>query len=114
MPYLEDGTPVDIIIQPISVLARMNLGQILEAHLGLAARKLGMKVGIPAFEKIKEDQMVRLMKEAGRPIDGKLTLYNGRTGSPFENKDVVGIESIMKLIQMVKYKALARSTEPYC
>ncbi len=113
MPYLEDGTPVDIIIQPISVLARMNLGQILEAHLGLAARKLGMKVGIPAFEKIKEDQMVTLMKEAGMPIDGKLTLYDGRTGSPFENKVVVGIEYIMKLIHMVEDKAHARSTGPY-
>src|SRR5260221_1885120 len=113
MPYLEDGTAVDIIIQPISVLARMNLGQILEAHLGLAARKLGMKVGIPAFEKIKEDQMVTLMKEAGMPIDGKLTLYDGRTGSPFENKVVVGIEYMMKLIHVVEDKAHARSTGPY-
>ena len=113
MPYLEDGTPVDIIIQPISVLARMNLGQILEAHLGLAARKEGKKVGIPAFEKINEDQMVELMKAAGMPVDGKLTLYDGRTGQPFENKVVVGIEYIMKLIHMVEDKAHARSTGPY-
>src|SRR5260221_2607366 len=113
MPYLEDGTAVDIIIQPISVLARMNLGQILEAHLGLAARKLGMKVGIPAFEKIKEDQMVTLMKEAGMPIDGKLTLYDGRTGEPYEHAVVVGIEYVMKLIHMVEDKAHARSTGPY-
>ncbi|HET9947277.1 MAG TPA: DNA-directed RNA polymerase subunit beta [Patescibacteria group bacterium] len=113
MPYLEDGTPVDIIIQPISVLARMNLGQILEAHLGLAARRLGMKVGIPAFEKIDETQMVELMKKAGMPDDGKLTLFDGRTGRPFENKVVVGIEYIMKLIHMVEDKAHARSTGPY-
>jgi len=113
MPYLADGTPVDIVIQPISVLARMNLGQILEAHLGWAARKLNMKVGIPVFEKIGEDNIVRLLKEAGLPVNGKTTLYDGRTGQPFENPVVVGIEYMMKLIHMVEDKAHARSTGPY-
>ena len=113
MPYLEDGTPVDIIIQPISVLARMNLGQILEAHLGWAAKKLNTKVGVPAFENISEERIVELLKEAGLPVDGKQTLFDGRTGLPFENKVVVGIEYIMKLIHMVEDKAHARSTGPY-
>ncbi len=113
MPYLEDGTPVDIIISPVSILARMNLGQILEAHLGFAAEKLGIKVGAPAFEKIEEDRMVELMKKAGLSPDGKSQLYDGRTGQPYENPVVVGIEYIMKLIHMVEDKTHARSTGPY-
>ncbi|HYK08603.1 MAG TPA: DNA-directed RNA polymerase subunit beta [Candidatus Eisenbacteria bacterium] len=113
MPYLEDGTPVDIIISPISVLARMNLGQLLEAHLGYAARKLGMKVATPAFEKISEENITDLMTKAGLPIDGKSKLYDGRTGEPYENAVVVGIEYVMKLIHMVEDKAHARSTGPY-
>lgn len=113
MPYLEDGTPVDIIISPVSILARMNLGQILEAHLGFAAQKLGIKVGAPAFEKIEEDRMVDLLKQAGLPVNGKSQLYDGRTGQPYENPVVVGIEYIMKLIHMVEDKTHARSTGPY-
>ncbi len=113
MPYLEDGTPVDIIIQPISVLARMNLGQILEAHLGLAARKMGQKIAVPVFENIKEDKITELLKAAGLPVNGKMTIYDGRTGEPFENPVVVGIEYIMKLIHMVEDKTHARSTGPY-
>lgn len=113
MPYLEDGTAVDIIISPVSILARMNLGQILEAHLGFAAEKLGIKVGAPAFEKIEEDRMVDLLKEAGLPVNGKSQLYDGRTGQPYENPVVVGIEYIMKLIHMVEDKTHARSTGPY-
>lgn len=113
MPYLEDGTPVDIIISPVSILARMNLGQILEAHLGFAAEKLGIKVGAPAFEKIEEDRMVDLLKEAGLPVNGKSQLYDGRTGQPYDNPVVVGIEYIMKLIHMVEDKTHARSTGPY-
>ncbi|HEV2339600.1 MAG TPA: DNA-directed RNA polymerase subunit beta [Patescibacteria group bacterium] len=113
MPYLADGTPVDIIIQPISVLARMNLGQILEAHLGWAARKLGMKIAVPVFESISEEKIIELLKKAGLPVTGKQTLYDGRTGEPFENDVVVGIEYIMKLIHMVEDKAHARSTGPY-
>lgn len=113
MPYLADGTPVDIVIQPISVLARMNLGQILEAHLGWAAQKLGQKVAVPVFENISEERIVELLKEAGLPVNGKSTLYDGRTGQPFENPVVVGIEYMMKLIHMVEDKAHARSTGPY-
>lgn len=113
MPYLADGTPVDIIISPVSILARMNLGQILEAHLGFAAQKLGMKIGVPAFEKINEDMIVDLLKKADLPVDGKSQLFDGKTGQPYENPVVVGIEYIMKLIHMVEDKTHARSTGPY-
>jgi DNA-directed RNA polymerase subunit beta len=113
MPHLEDGTPIDIIISPVSILARMNLGQILEAHLGFAAQKLDMKVGVPAFEKIDESRMVALLEEAGLPVNGKVALIDGKTGIPFENPVVVGIEYIMKLIHMVEDKTHARSTGPY-
>lgn len=113
MPYLPDGTPIDIIISPISVLARMNLGQLLEAHLGFAAQKLDMKIGVPAFEKISEEKIVDLLKKAGLPVSGKVTLYDGRTGMPYQNEVVVGIEYIMKLIHMVEDKTHARSTGPY-
>lgn len=113
MPYLADGTPIDIIISPVSILARMNLGQILEAHLGFAAEKLNMKIGVPAFEKIEEDRMVDLLKLAGLPVDGKSQLFDGKSGQPYENPVVVGIEYIMKLIHMVEDKTHARSTGPY-
>lgn len=113
MPYLEDGTPVDIIISPISVLSRMNLGQILEAHLGWAAQKLGMKIALPAFEKMKEEKLSDLMKEAGIPASGKVKLFDPRTGDAFENDIVVGIAYVMKLIHMVEDKTHARSTGPY-
>lgn len=113
MPHLADGTPVDIIISPISVLARMNLGQLLEAHLGIAAQKLGMKIGIPAFENISEKQMFELLEAAGLPVSGKFELFDGRTGDKYENPVVVGIEYVMKLIHMVEDKTHARSTGPY-
>lgn len=113
MPHLEDGTAIDIIISPVSILARMNLGQILEAHLGFAAQKLGIKVGVPAFEKIDESRMVDLLQQAGLPVNGKVKLIDGKTGIPFENPVVVGIEYIMKLIHMVEDKTHARSTGPY-
>ena len=113
MPYLADGTPVDIIISPISVLGRMNLGQLLEAHLGLAAKKLSMKLALPVFEKMNENQYMDLLKEAGLPANGKMKLYDARTGEPYENDIVVGIGYIMKLIHMVEDKAHARSTGPY-
>jgi len=89
------------------------LGQILEAHLGLAAQKLGMKIGVPAFEKIEEDKIVELLKQANLPVDGKAQLFDGRTGEAYENPVVVGIEYIMKLIHMVEDKTHARSTGPY-
>jgi DNA-directed RNA polymerase subunit beta len=113
MPYLADGTPVDIVISPISVLARMNLGQLLEAHLGFAAQRLGMKIGIPAFERISEDKIVDLLRSAGIPTNGKLDLFDGRTGKKYENPAVIGIEYMMKLIHMVEDKTHARSTGPY-
>lgn len=113
MPYLSDGTPVDIVISPISVLARMNLGQLLEAHLGWAADKLGMRVAVPVFENVSEDKIVSLLKKAGLPLDGKAQLFDGRTGTAYENPVVVGIEYIMKLIHMVEDKTHARSTGPY-
>lgn len=113
MPYFEDGTAVDIIISPLSVLARMNLGQILEAHLGWAADKLGIDVAMPVFEEFAESKLVGLLKKAGLPLDGKATLYDGRTGEAYDNKIVVGKEYIMKLIHMVEDKTHARSTGPY-
>ena len=113
MPYLEDGTPVDIIISPLSVLSRMNLGQLYEAHLGWAAKKIGYKVAVPVFEKIDEEKIARELKKAGLPTDGKVTLYDGRTGEPKKEKSVVGIAYIMKLVHMVEDKAHARSTGPY-
>ncbi|MBU2632317.1 DNA-directed RNA polymerase subunit beta, partial [Patescibacteria group bacterium] len=113
MPHLADGTAVDIIISPISVLARMNLGQLLEAHLGWAGHKLNKKFGIPAFEEIKEDQITDSLKDAGLPVSGKAILYDGRTGKAFEKPIVVGIEYMMKLIHMVEDKTHARSTGPY-
>ena len=113
MPYLADGTSIDIIISPVSILARMNLGQIMEAHLGFAAEKLNIKIGAPAFETIPEDRMVDLLKQAGLPVNGKSQLFDGKTGLPYENPVVVGIEYIMKLIHMVEDKTHARSTGPY-
>ncbi|GDX62343.1 DNA-directed RNA polymerase subunit beta [Candidatus Levyibacteriota bacterium] len=113
MPHLKDGTTVDILISPISVLARMNLGQLLEAHLGWAASKLNIKIGAPVFEQISEDRITSLLKKAGLPVDGKAILVDGRTGKEYENPVVVGIEYIMKLIHMVEDKTHARSTGPY-
>ena len=113
MPYLADGTPIDIVISPISVLARMNLGQLLEAHLGWACSKLDIKVGVPAFEEVGEDRIVKSLREAKLPEDGKTVLYDGRTGEAYENPVVVGIAYIMKLIHMVEDKTHARSTGPY-
>jgi len=113
MPYLEDGTPVDIIISPLSVLARMNLGQLLEAHLGWTAKKQGYRVAVPVFEKFSENRMEEEMKKAGLPVSGKVSLYNGKTGEPMDQDVTVGVAYIMKLIHMVEDKTHARSTGPY-
>lgn len=113
MPYLADGTPVDLIISPLSVLSRMNLGQLLEAHLGFAAQKLGKKIGLPVFEAVQEQKIVKLLEEAGLPTNGKSTLYDGRTGEAFSEPVVVGIGYILKLSHMVEDKTHARSTGPY-
>lgn len=113
MPYLKDGTPVDIIISPLSVLARMNLGQLLEASLGWAAKNLGIKLAIPVFEKVEDEKITQLLKKAGLPVEGKLQLFDGRTGDPFKEKTMVGIGYILKLAHMVEDKTHARSTGPY-
>ena len=113
MPYLEDGTPIDIVISPLSVLSRMNLGQLLETHLGWAAKKLNYKVALPVFEHISEDYITQELKKANLPQDGRTTLYDGRTGLPFDRPIVVGYGYIMKLIHMVEDKTHARSTGPY-
>jgi DNA-directed RNA polymerase subunit beta len=113
MPHLEDGTPVDIIVSPLSVLARMNLGQLLEAHLGWAADKLGYSVATPAFEAFDEDKIWQELEKAGLPVSGKAQLYNGLTGEAYHEKSVVGINYILKLSHMVEDKIHARSTGPY-
>ena len=113
MPYLEDGTPVDIIISPLSVLSRMNLGQLLECHLGWALHAKGEKGAIPVFEKITEETITKELKQAKLSVTGKSRLRDGRTGEPFKEDTVVGIGYIMKLTHMVEDKTHARSTGPY-
>lgn len=113
MPYLADGTAVDVIISPLSVLSRMNLGQLLEAHLGWAAAKGKYKVAVPVFESISEDKIVSELKKYNLPENGKVALFDGRTGEQYGEPVVVGIGYIMKLIHMVEDKTHARSTGPY-
>ncbi|OGM13864.1 DNA-directed RNA polymerase subunit beta [Candidatus Woesebacteria bacterium RIFCSPLOWO2_01_FULL_39_23] len=113
MPYLADGTPVDIIISPLSVLARMNLGQLLETHLGWALLKLEEKAKLPVFDKVTEDQILKELEKAHLPLTGKTRLYDGKTGEAFKEDTVVGIGYILKLTHMVEDKTHARSTGPY-
>jgi DNA-directed RNA polymerase subunit beta len=113
MPYLEDGTPVDIIISPLSVLARMNLGQLLETHLGWALAEKGEKAAIPVFEHLTEEEIAKELEDADLPVTGKARLYDGRSGEPFKENTVVGIGYILKLSHMVEDKTHARSTGPY-
>ncbi|MEN9327200.1 MAG: hypothetical protein RI947_8 [Candidatus Parcubacteria bacterium] len=113
MPYLEDGTPVDVIISPLSILARMNLGQLFETLLGIIAQRNGTQISIPVFEKLREGFMFEQFKALGIPVDGKMTLYNGETGLPFDKPVLVGVGYIMKLIHMVEDKFHARSVGPY-
>ena len=113
MPFMEDGTPVDIILNPISVTSRMNLGQILETHLGWAANKLGYRAITPSLAGAKEEDIKRELKEAGLPEDGKIQLFDGRTGSSFQKPITVGYIYMMKLIHMVEDKIHMRSIGPY-
>lgn len=113
MPHMADGTPVDIIISPLSVLARMNMGQLLEAHLGWAAKELGYRVAVPVFEELAEDKIWNELERAGLPRSGKAQLFDGRTGEPYSEQTVVGIGYILKLVHMVEDKTHARSTGPY-
>jgi DNA-directed RNA polymerase subunit beta len=113
MPFLEDGTPVDIVLNPLSVASRMNIGQILETHLGFAAKKLGFRAITPALSGAKEEDIKRELKAAGLPEDGKVVLYDGVTGEPFPEKVTVGYIYMMKLIHMVADKIHMRSIGPY-
>ena len=113
MPYLPDGRPVDIMLNPQGVPSRMNLGQILELHLGMAAKKLNIHVATPVFDGAKNEDIDDMLKEAGMDPDGKTVLYNGRTGEPFDNRIAVGIMYMIKLHHMVDDKLHARSTGPY-
>ena len=113
MPFLEDGTPVDIILNPIGVPSRMNLGQILETHLGWAAERLGMRIATPVFDGASEDDIQTWLGEAGLPLDGKVCLFDGRTGLQFHNPVTVGYIYMLKLAHLVEDKIHARSTGPY-
>ncbi|USN53485.1 MAG: DNA-directed RNA polymerase subunit beta [Candidatus Nomurabacteria bacterium] len=113
MPFLEDGTPVDIILNPLGVASRMNLGQILETHLGLAAKKLGYKVASPALDGVPEETIREELAKAGYPVDGKLTLIDGRTGKPMDQKATVGNIYMLKLNHLVEDKIHQRSIGPY-
>ena len=113
MPYLPDGRTVDIMLNPQGVPSRMNIGQVLEMHLGMAAKELGVHVATPVFDGAKTDDIAAMMKEAGMAEDGKYTLYDGRTGEPFDNRITVGVMYMIKLHHMVDDKLHARSTGPY-
>jgi len=113
MPFLPDGKPVDIVLNPLGVPSRMNIGQILETHLGWAAQALGIHVATPVFDGAKEDAIKEQLKEAGLPEDGKITLRDGRTGKAFEQPITVGYIYMMKLHHLVEDKIHARSTGPY-
>ncbi len=113
MPYLEDGTPVDVIISPLTILSRMNLGQLFENLLGTIAKETNSIISVPVFEKIKEEFITNELKKLGLPIDNKVTLLDGQSGQSYERKVLVGTTYIMKLIHMVEDKFHARSVGPY-
>ncbi len=113
MPFLEDGTPVDMVLNPMGVPSRMNIGQLYEAHIGWAAQKLGLKIITPPFAGAKEKDVIEFLRKAGLPEDGKVSLYDGRTGELFKEKVTVGIMYMMKLHHMVSDKIHARNTGPY-
>ena len=113
MPYLPDGTPVDIMLNPQGVPSRMNIGQILELHMGMAAKKLNVHIATPVLDGAKKDDVAAILEEAGMDPDGKTVLYDGRTGEPFDNRISVGVMYMIKLHHMVDDKIHARSTGPY-
>ncbi len=113
MPFLPDGTPLQIVLNPLGVPSRMNIGQVLEVHLGYAAKALGWKIATPVFDGATEDDIVETLKQAGLSGDGKTVLYDGRTGQPFDNRVTVGYMYILKLAHLVDDKIHARSTGPY-
>ena len=113
MPFMPDGTPVDVVLNPLGVPSRMNLGQVLEVHLGAAARLLGVKVATPVFDGATEEDIENMLKESGLSEDGKTILYDGRTGEPFDKPITVGVMYMLKLHHLVDDKIHARSTGPY-
>ena len=113
MPFMPDGTPIEIVLNPLGVPSRMNLGQVLETHLGWAAKTLGILVATPVFDGATEDDVLETLQKAGLPHDGKTTLYDGRTGEPFDNPITVGYVYMLKLAHLVDDKIHARSTGPY-
>ena len=113
MPFLPDGTPVDIMLNPQGVPSRMNIGQILELHMGMAAKKLNVHIATPVLDGAKKDDVAEILEEAGMDPDGKTVLYDGRTGEPFDNRISVGVMYMIKLHHMVDDKIHARSTGPY-
>ncbi|MFA5275510.1 MAG: DNA-directed RNA polymerase subunit beta [Candidatus Omnitrophota bacterium] len=113
MPYMPDGTPVEVVLNPLGVPSRMNVGQILECHLGWAVKALGLSVGCPVFDGATEAEIKDMLKKANLPEDGKITLYDGHTGEPFDHRITVGYMYIMKLIHLVDEKIHARSIGPY-
>ena len=113
MPFLPDGTPLDIVLNPMGVPSRMNIGQVLEVHLGLAAKANGWHMATPVFDGASEEEIMELLEQSGLSPDGKTVLYDGRTGEPFENRVTVGYMYILKLLHLVDDKIHARSTGPY-
>ena len=113
MPYMPDGTPVDIMLNPFGVPSRMNIGQVLEIHLGYAAKKLGVKFATPVFDGISNEELSAIMEEASMTKDGKQVLYDGRTGEAFDERISVGVMYMIKLAHMVDDKLHARATGPY-
>ncbi len=113
MPYMPDGTPIDIMLSPMGVPSRMNIGQVIELHLGMAARELGIHIATPVFDGATDQDIWDAVKEAGLPSDGKTILYDGRTGEPFEQRVAVGVMHYLKLAHMVDDKIHARSIGPY-
>ena len=113
MPFMEDGTPIDVVLNPMGVPSRMNLGQLFEVHLGMAARALGYKVTTPSFDSVSDEVISSELNKAGFEHDGRVTLYDGLTGEPFEERITVGVMYMLKLHHMVADKIHARSTGPY-
>ena len=113
MPFMPDGTPVDIMLNPLGVPSRMNIGQVLELHIGMAARQLGIHIATPVFDGANDSDVWETVKEAGMASDAKTVLYDGRTGQPFDNRISVGVMYMIKLAHMVDDKLHARSTGPY-
>ena len=113
MPFLDDGTSLQIVLNPLGVPSRMNIGQVLEVHLGLAAKKKGWKVATPVFDGAKESQIQDILADAGYPRNGRLVVRDGRTGESFDNPVTVGYMYMLKLHHLVDDKIHARSTGPY-